>query len=152
MVAVTALSQGLSDAQDEVLKPLTGVGTDMTVTRPIVVDDGDSEQSQGGGPFAGLSEKEREQLQEENGGARVNLANQGEPGEKFSNDNFVSSQLSFSSSRSRRSQRWTALRAPRAGSRLARSMSRAPSPRTPRPGPDRDPPPERVAGRRTTST
>ncbi len=98
VVAVTALSQGLSDAQDEVLKPLTGVGTDMTVTRPIVVDDGDSDQSQGG-LFAGLSEKEREQLQEENGGARVGLANLGEPGEKFSNDNFVSSQLSFSSSK-----------------------------------------------------
>ena len=35
VVAVTALSAGLDDAQSEVLEPLTGVGTDMTVARPI---------------------------------------------------------------------------------------------------------------------
>ena len=38
VVTVTALSSGLDRAQDEVLKPLTGVGTDMTVTRPISFD------------------------------------------------------------------------------------------------------------------
>jgi ABC-type antimicrobial peptide transport system permease subunit len=43
-----------------------------------------------------LSEKEREHLQEENGGGRFGLRNLGEPGEKFSRDEFVStSQLSF---------------------------------------------------------
>lgn len=95
VVCVGALSQGLDDAQDEVLEPLTGVGTDMSVTRPIEI-----RQSSGGGqqfgPGAGLSAKEREQLREENGGARLRLNNLGDPGEKFSNDSFVStSQLSF---------------------------------------------------------
>src|SRR5688572_13086212 len=35
VVTVTALSKGLDRAQDEVLKPLTGVGTDMSVSRPL---------------------------------------------------------------------------------------------------------------------
>ena len=35
VVAVNALSAGLDEAQDKVLAPLTGVGTDMTVTRPL---------------------------------------------------------------------------------------------------------------------
>ncbi len=91
VVAVNALSTGLDRAQDEVLKPLTGVGTDMSVTRPIVID----ENAQGG-PFGGLSDEEREQLQEENGGARIGLRDLGKPGEKFTRDNFVSAaQLSF---------------------------------------------------------
>jgi ABC-type antimicrobial peptide transport system permease subunit len=91
VVAVTALSQGLSDAQDEILEPLTGVGTDMTVTRPLNI------QSAGGGnPFANLSAEERAQLQEENGSARVGLTDLGEPGEKFERDEFVTQQLSFS--------------------------------------------------------
>ena len=38
VVTVSALAAGLDRAQDEVLKPLTGVGTDMTVTRPISFD------------------------------------------------------------------------------------------------------------------
>lgn len=91
VVAVTALSQGLSDAQDKVLEPLTGVGTDMTVTRPLNIQGGG-----GGNPFGNLSAKERAQLQEENGSARVGLSNLGDPGEKFSTDNFVTQQLSFS--------------------------------------------------------
>ncbi len=96
VVAVTSLSQGLSDAQDEVLKPLTGVGTDMTVTRPLNIQGGG-----GGDPFANLSAEEREQLRAENGGARVGLANLGEPGETFSTDNFVTQQLSFSERKER---------------------------------------------------
>ena len=35
VVTVNALSHGLNDAQAKVLEPLTGVGTDMSVTRPI---------------------------------------------------------------------------------------------------------------------
>ena len=35
VVMVGALSAGLDDAQDEVLEPLTGVGTDLSVSRPI---------------------------------------------------------------------------------------------------------------------
>jgi putative ABC transport system permease protein len=90
VVTVTALSRGLDEAQAEVLEPLTGVGTDMSVTRPI-----DFSPSDDGG-FPQLSEEEREQLRAENGGGRFGLRDLGEPGEKFSRDDFVStSQLSF---------------------------------------------------------
>jgi ABC-type antimicrobial peptide transport system permease subunit len=93
VVTVTALSSGLDRAQAEVLEPLTGVGTDMSVTRPI--DFGDT--SSGG--FPQLSEEERRQLQEENGGGRFGLRDLGDPGERFSRDNFVSmAQLSMPSS------------------------------------------------------
>jgi hypothetical protein len=37
VVAVTALSAGLDEAQSEVLEPLTGVGTDMSVSRSAPV-------------------------------------------------------------------------------------------------------------------
>ncbi len=99
VVCVGALSQGLDDAQEEVLRPLTGVGTDMSVTRPIEIGGGQNggpQLGQGGGAAAGLSESEREQLQEENGAARLELTDLGDPGESFSQDSFVStSQLSF---------------------------------------------------------
>ncbi len=100
VVAVTALSQGLSDAQDKVLEPLTGVGTDMTVTRPLNLQAGGNNGG-GGGPFGNLSAKEREQLRKENGGARLGLSNLGDPGDKFETDNFVTTQLSFSSAKER---------------------------------------------------
>lgn len=91
VVATTAFSAGLKDAQDEVLAPLTGVGTDMTVTRPLTIEEGEE-------GFADLSEEEREQLEEENGGGRIEFDELGEPGEKFENDRLVSGpQLSFPS-------------------------------------------------------
>ena len=93
VVTVTALSNGLDRAQAEVLEPLTGVGTDMSVSRPIDFSDS------GNGPFGGLSDEEREQLRNENGGGRFGLQNLGEPGEKFSRDTFVSTaQLSMPAS------------------------------------------------------
>lgn len=95
VVVVNALSSGLNDAQAQVLKPLTGVGTDLSVTRPINI-------SRSGGANSGqpqLSAKEREQLQEENGSAQFGFRNLGKPGTKFSRDSFVAtSQLSFSAS------------------------------------------------------
>lgn len=95
VVCVGALSQGLDDAQDEVLRPLTGVGTDMSVARPVEISQ-TSGGGQGFGPGAGLSSEERAQLRAENGGARLALRNLGDPGESFSTDNFVSTaQLSF---------------------------------------------------------
>ena len=91
VVTVNALSTGLDRAQAAVLEPLTGVGTDLSVNRPIDV----SSEGSGAGPL-GLSEKERRQLEEENGDARIGLRNLGEPGERFSRDDFVAtSQLSF---------------------------------------------------------
>ena len=90
VVAVNALSAGLDEAQDEVLEPLTGVGTDMTVTRPL------SRSEDGGFGGQGLSAEERDQLRDEVGPGRLDLADAGEPGEKFTNTNFVSAaQLSF---------------------------------------------------------
>ena len=93
VVTVNALSTGLDRAQAQVLEPLTGVGTDMSVSRPI-----DFSASEPGG-FPDLSAEERQQLQEENGGGRFGLRNLGEPGETFSRDDFVSTaQLSFPAS------------------------------------------------------
>ncbi|MGH9230395.1 MAG: hypothetical protein ACRD07_17010 [Acidimicrobiales bacterium] len=37
VVIVGALSKGLDDAQAELLEPLTGVGTDLSVNRPLIV-------------------------------------------------------------------------------------------------------------------
>ena len=90
VVTVTALSNGLDRAQAQVLEPLTGVGTDMTVSRPIEFTDS------GDGPFGQLSDEERDQLRRENGGGRFGLQNLGDPGETFSRDTFVSTaQLSM---------------------------------------------------------
>ena len=88
VVTVSALSSGLDHAQDKVLKPLTGVGTDMSVTRPLKLS--------GSGGFRDLSPAERDELRKENGPVRFGLANRGKPGNHFSDDNFVAAnQLSF---------------------------------------------------------
>jgi ABC-type antimicrobial peptide transport system permease subunit len=90
VITVSALSRGLDDAQAKVLEPLTGVGTDLSVTRPINLEAGPQ----------GLSDEDRKALQDEMGGAHVDLSDLGEPGEKFSRDNFVpTGQLSFPASR-----------------------------------------------------
>ena len=92
VIAVSALSAGLDDAQAKVLKPLTGVGTDMSVTRPLRL-------SSSSGGFRNLSPSEREQLQRENGGARLDFRSL-KPGSHFSRDVFNStSQLSFPASK-----------------------------------------------------
>jgi ABC-type antimicrobial peptide transport system permease subunit len=94
VVTVTSLSSGLDRAQAEVLEPLTGVGTDMSVTRPIDFS------PQSGGGFPQLSEKERQQLEKENGGGRLALTDLGQPGDRFSRDTFASAaQLSFPDSK-----------------------------------------------------
>jgi ABC-type antimicrobial peptide transport system permease subunit len=93
VVTVNALSTGLDRAQAAVLEPLTGVGTDMSVSRPIDFTPSDE------GGFPNLSEDERRQLREENGGGRFGLRALGEPGTRFSRDDFVSTaQLSFPAS------------------------------------------------------
>src|SRR4051812_47225876 len=86
VVTVTALSNGLDDAQSKVLKPLTGVGTDMSVSRPLKVSGSGSSQSFGpgggavgpgrGGP-GGLSGSEQDQLRKENGPPRFGLRSRG---------------------------------------------------------------------------
>jgi ABC-type antimicrobial peptide transport system permease subunit len=103
VVTVTALSAGLDNAQSKVLDPLTGVGTDMSVKRPLTVSGSGDEQTFGppGAPGSGLSQKEQKQLERENGGAEIGLTNLGKPGERFSNDSFMSSDLSFPASKVR---------------------------------------------------
>jgi ABC-type antimicrobial peptide transport system permease subunit len=93
VVAVTALSDGLDRAQDEILQPLTGLGTDMSVTRPL-----DVEGNGGGGGAAGLnlSKREQDQLEEENRGLDLDITDLGEPGERFRRTEFLTTtQLSF---------------------------------------------------------
>jgi putative ABC transport system permease protein len=93
VVTVNALSTGLDRAQAAILEPLAGVGTDMSVSRPIDLSPPEN------GAFPQLSEDERKQLEQENGGGRFGLRNLGEPGDKFSRDDFVSAaQLSFPAS------------------------------------------------------
>ncbi len=85
VVAVSALTGGLEQAQSKVLEPLTGVGTDMTVTRPIDAD-GDNE----------VSESERSRLQDESGPRRVDLREVGDPGEEFTRTEYMpGGQLTF---------------------------------------------------------
>src|SRR5437016_9483391 len=72
VVAVSALSTGLDNAQAKVLKPLTGVGTDLSVSRPVRFG-----TTAGPGPQA-LPRAERNRLQQENGGLRFGLQNRSE--------------------------------------------------------------------------
>src|SRR6202034_1080595 len=59
VVMVSGLTTGLNNAQAKVLKPLTGIGTDMSVSRPLKVN------TSGRSPFASLSPAERKQLRGE---------------------------------------------------------------------------------------
>jgi ABC-type antimicrobial peptide transport system permease subunit len=96
VVTVVALSNGLDEAQSKVLKPLTGVGTDISVSRPLNVSGSGSNQSfqPGSGPPQ-LSAKEQRELRKENGGVQFGLQNLGNPGTHFSRDNFITTNLSF---------------------------------------------------------
>jgi ABC-type antimicrobial peptide transport system permease subunit len=100
VVIVGALSKGLDDAQDEVLEPLTGVGTDLLVSRPLSVPDKGGAGAAGpAGPFGQLSAREQRQLERENDNAlSFDLADLGEPGERFSTDRFLATELSFPTS------------------------------------------------------
>jgi ABC-type antimicrobial peptide transport system permease subunit len=94
VIVVNALSTGLDDAQNQVLRPLTGIGTDMSVSRPISISDAGA---QNGRPQ--LSDEERQQLEAENGPRRVGLQDLGNPGDTFTRDTFMSAaQLSFPAS------------------------------------------------------
>jgi ABC-type antimicrobial peptide transport system permease subunit len=100
VVIVGALSRGLDDAQEKVLRPLTGVGTDLSVSRPIAVPD---DAAGGGGPFGPLGQlppDERRQLLRENKdhAAAFNFSELGKPGERFSRESLLTSELSFPAS------------------------------------------------------
>ena len=99
VVIVAALSAGLDDAQGEVLDPLTGVGTDLAISRPLSVS-GDPDAGVGpAGPFGQLSRREQRELQRENrNGLDFDLAELGDPGEDFAVDRMVATDLSFPAS------------------------------------------------------
>ena len=93
VVTVTALSSGLDQAQSKVLEPLTGVGTDMSVTRPIQI--GNSGDPSVGGPQQ-LSAAEAKRLRKEGAGPpQIDFSKLGDPGDKFSTDQFMTTDLSF---------------------------------------------------------
>jgi ABC-type antimicrobial peptide transport system permease subunit len=95
VVAVTALSRGVDEAQQKVFAPLTGIGTDLLVSRPVELG---GSGSNGGGlaAFATLPEEEQRALREENEDAFVDPSELGEPGEEFAEDSFLpATQLTF---------------------------------------------------------
>src|ERR671918_2375895 len=96
VVIVGALSAGLDDAQDEVLEPLTGVGTDLSVTRPIAVPEDTDPGVPSGDPFSQLFPREQRQLERENRGhdAAFRFSELGEPGERFSRETLLTTNLS----------------------------------------------------------
>lgn len=96
VVIVGALSAGLDDAQDEVLEPLTGVGTDLSVTRPIAVPADTDSGVPSGDPFSQLSPSDQRQLERENRGhdAAFNYSELGDPGDRFSEESLLTTNLS----------------------------------------------------------
>jgi putative ABC transport system permease protein len=95
VITVSGLSAGLDKAQASVRKPLTGVGTDMSVTRPFALTSSSTSSTNGGPPQ--LSAAERAEIQKENGDQRINFENL-TPGTKFSQTSFRGSQISFPAS------------------------------------------------------
>ncbi len=93
VVAVSALSKGLDDAQAQVLEPLTGVGTDMSVNRPISFGDPSE-----GAARRSSRRRNASNCRSETGGGMVDFSKLGDPGEKFSTDTFMSADISFNSS------------------------------------------------------
>jgi ABC-type antimicrobial peptide transport system permease subunit len=101
VVIVGALSRGLDEAQERVLEPLTGVGTDLSISRPIVVPGDDGSAGRGlGDPFTALPPRERRQLLRENKDheAAFSFSELGEPGEPFSRESLLTSDLSMPTS------------------------------------------------------
>jgi putative ABC transport system permease protein len=91
VIAVSSLTAGLNNAQASVLKPLTGVGTDMSVTRPIQVSSSSKN-------FQNLTPAERTQLRKEAGPGQVGFGNL-KAGQKFTRASFQSTELTFASSK-----------------------------------------------------
>lgn len=100
VVIVSALSAGLDEAQDKALAPLTGVGTDIRVSRPLSLPG----RGEPGGPGApSLSDEEQRRLEKENpeGLFHFEPGELGEPGQRFTKFQTLSSDLSFPASKVR---------------------------------------------------
>ena len=107
VVAIAALSSGLEDAQGEILSPLGSIGTDLSVTRPVVATTQDTQAGQGGGRGgfglggggrgnSGLTPEDQAALLDENQSVITDLSQLGESGETFVHDYFLpADQLTF---------------------------------------------------------
>jgi putative ABC transport system permease protein len=88
VIAISALSRGLDEAQKKALDPLATIGTDLTVTRAAQTDTG-------GGPFGGGGGGGRELLAD-NSSVITDLSKLGKPGQHFVHDFFLpGTQLTF---------------------------------------------------------
>ena len=100
VIGIIGVSQGLDDAQDEVLAPLSSVGTDILVTR-IATSSGEAAaggQNQGqffgpGGQRGGVNRADAEALLQENQNVVTDLSQLGDPGTQFTRDFFLSATL-----------------------------------------------------------
>jgi putative ABC transport system permease protein len=91
VIAVSALSKGLDQAQAKALDPLSSIGTDLTVTLAPQTQD----TSQGGGPGGGFGGSSREVIQA-NQSVITDLSKLGKPGDTFVHDFFLpGTQLTF---------------------------------------------------------
>ena len=111
VIGIIGVSQGLDDAQNEVLAPLQSVGTDILVTRVAAntsttgTDTTTSttapqaqRQGPGGGFFrgngpGGINREDMQALLNENQNVITDLAKLGRPGEQFTRDFFLSATL-----------------------------------------------------------
>jgi ABC-type antimicrobial peptide transport system permease subunit len=111
VIGIIGVSQGLDDAQDEVLAPLQSVGTDILVTRVAgattsTAANGTSpttapqaQPAPGGGGFfrgggpGGVNRDDMQALLTENQSVVTDLSKLGKPGEHFTHDFFLSATL-----------------------------------------------------------
>lgn len=114
VIGIIGVSQGLDEAQDDVLAPLHSVGTDILVTRVVGVaapaaaggtmpttpapTTGPFPGGPGGGGFfagraGGIDQADTDALLAENRNVVTDLAQLGEPGQQFTRDFFLSATL-----------------------------------------------------------
>ncbi len=92
VIAVSALSRGLDEAQAKALNPLSSIGTDLTVTLAPQTQDA----SQGGGAGSGGFGGNGREVIEANQSVITDLSKLGKPGDKFVHDFFLpGTQLTF---------------------------------------------------------
>ena len=107
VIGITGLSDGLDDAQQQVLAPLGSVGTDLLVTRVVGAASSSTAtpggiRGGGGGFFGGggrggqgelLNDADTAALLNENSNVVTDLAALGKPGDTFTRDFFLSATL-----------------------------------------------------------
>ena len=91
VITISGLSRGLDRAQKTALDPLSGIGTDLTVTRGVQTDSTGFGGGPGGGGFRDLIQSNQSVL--------TDLSKLGNPGEHFVHDFFLpGTQLTFPAS------------------------------------------------------